>query len=370
MKRRHLIRQMTIGTATTGILAACSRQDQYFSPNVQQVSQPRIEWRMATSWPESLNIVFGTAKLICDRVSELTSGNFAITAFPAGGIAPPLEILDTVQAGSAECGHTAGYYYTSKNPALAFATSVPFGLTPNQHLSWIYSGGGLELTREIYADFDTINFPAGSTGNQMGGWFKKKVSSTADLKGLKIRMPGLGGEVMKQLGAQVQNLPPDEILAALERNNIDAAEWVGPYEDEKLGLHKSAPFYYYPGWHEPGTTYELIVNQSAWSQLPKDYQQALQTAASEAHLTMLSQYEAANREALQRLISGGTELIAYSSEIISGAQKITFQLYEEFANQDASFRKVYDQWNAFRKGIYQWNRINEQSFADLIFSGS
>lgn len=368
MKRRQLIRQMTIGTTTAGTLAACSRQEQFFSPNVQQVSQPRVEWRMATSWPESLNIVFGTAKLICDRVSELTNDSFIITAFPAGGIAPPLEILDTVQAGSAECGHTAGYYYTAKNPALAFATSVPFGLTPSQHLSWMYSGGGLELTREIYANFNTINFPAGSTGNQMGGWFKKKVSTLADLRNLKLRMPGMGGEVMKQLGVQVQNLPPDEILAALERNDIDAAEWVGPYEDEKLGLHKSAPFYYYPGWHEPGTTYELLINQTAWNQLPKDYQQALQTATSEAHLMMLSQYEAANREALQRLISSGTELIAYSSEIISGARKVAFELYEEFSRQDASFQKVYLQWNAFRKGIYQWNRINEQSFAELTFS--
>lgn len=368
MKRRQLISRMAIGATTAGTLAACSRQDQVFSPTVQQVAQPRIGWRMATSWPESLNIVFGTAKLICDRVSQLTNGSFAITAFPAGGIAPPVEILDTVQAGSAECGHTAGYYYTAKNPALAFATSVPFGLTPNQHLAWTYSGGGLDLLREIYADFNTINFPAGSTGNQMGGWFKRKVSSPADLKNLKIRMPGLGGEVMKRLGAQVQTLPPDEILAALERGSVDAAEWVGPYEDEKLGLHKSAPYYYYPGWHEPGTTYELLVNLTAWNQLPKDYQQALRTATSEAHLTMLSQYDAANREALQRLISGGTELTAYSSEIIGSARQEAFELYEEFANQDAGFQKVYDQWNAFRKGIYQWNRINEQSFADLIFA--
>jgi TRAP-type mannitol/chloroaromatic compound transport system substrate-binding protein len=362
------MRQMAIGAATAGTLAACSRQDQFFSSNVQQVSQPRVEWRMATSWPESLNIVFGTTKLICERVSDLTNGNFAITAFPAGGIAPPLEILDTVQAGSAECGHTAGYYYTDKNPALAFATSVPFGLTPNQHIAWMYSGGGLELTRELYADFNTINFPAGSTGNQMGGWFKRRVSSLAELKNLRLRMPGLGGEVMKRLGVQVQTLPPDEILAALERGSIDAAEWVGPYEDEKLGLQKSAPYYYYPGWHEPGTTYELLVNQTAWNQLPREYQQALQAATAEAHLTMLSRYDAENREALQRLLNEGTQLVAYSKTIIDAARKETFELYQEFSGQDSSFQKVYSQWNAFRKGIYQWNQVNEQSFAELLFS--
>ncbi|GAB4383755.1 MAG: TRAP transporter substrate-binding protein [Elainellaceae cyanobacterium] len=323
---------------------------------------------MATSWPESLDIVFGTAQLICDRVRELTNGNFTITSFPAGGIAPPLEILDTVQAGSAECGHTAGYYYTAKNPAFAFATSVPFGLSPSQHMAWLYGAGGLELTREIYADFNAINFPAGSTGNQMGGWFKRKVATLADLRGLKMRMPGLGGEVIQRLGVQVQNLPPNEILAALERDDIDAAEWVGPYEDEKLGLNQSAPYYYYPGWHEPGTTYELIVNQTVWNQLPPGYQQALQTAASEAHLMMLSRYEAVNREALQRLVSSGTELTAYSDEIIGGAQKAAVDLYEEFASQEPSFRKLYQHWDAFRKGIYQWNRVNEQSFTSLTIA--
>jgi TRAP-type mannitol/chloroaromatic compound transport system substrate-binding protein len=324
---------------------------------------------MATSWPENLDIVFGAAKRICDRVSELTGGNFVITVFPAGGIAPPLEILDTIQAGTAECGHTAGYYYTSKNPAFAFATSVPFGLSPNQHLSWIYGAGGLDLMREVYADYNAINFPAGSTGNQMGGWFKRKVNTLADLNGLKIRMPGLGGEVMKRLGAVAQTLPPEEIPPALERNDIEAAEWVGPYEDEKLGLNKVAPFYYYPGWHEPGTTYELIVNRGSWDQLPKEYQQALQASAAEAHMMMLSQYDAANREALERLLSSGTELTAYTPEVINAAQVAALELYEGFASQDTSFRRIYDNWKSFRQSIYQWNRVNEQSLGEFISPG-
>jgi TRAP-type mannitol/chloroaromatic compound transport system substrate-binding protein len=370
VKRRQLIRQMTIGTATAGTLTACSQQTQFFGAQTQLVSQPRVEWRMATSWPESLDIVFGTAQLICDRVGELTGGNFSITAFPAGGIAPPLEILDTIQAGTAECGHTAGYYYTSKNPALAFATSVPFGLSPNQHLAWMYGAGGLDLLREVYADYNAINFPAGSTGNQMGGWFKRKVPTLADLNGLKIRMPGLGGEVMKRLGAAAQTLPPEEISPALERNDIEAAEWVGPYEDEKLGLNKVAPFYYYPGWHEPGTTYELIVNRSSWDRLPVEYQQALQVSAAEAHMMMLSRYDAANREALERLLSSGTELTAYTSEVINGAQAAALELYEGFASEDASFRRIYDNWKDFRQSIYQWNRVNEQSLAEFISAES
>ncbi|MEO0490017.1 MAG: ABC transporter substrate-binding protein [Cyanobacteria bacterium J06659_2] len=369
MKRRRLFNHLALGAAGVGLFSACSRPKQVFTPTEdgEGGSGPKIAWRMATSWPENLDIVFGTAQQMCTRVGELTQGNFTITAFPAGGIAPPLEILDTVQASTAECGHTAGYYYTSKNRAFAFATSLPFGLNPHQHLSWLYGAGGLELVRNIYADFGVINFPAGSTGNQMGGWFRDKVGSMSEIKGLKMRMPGLGGEVLKRIGAEAQNLPPNEILLGLERGNIDAAEWVGPYEDEKLGLNQYADYYYYPGWHEPGTTYELIVNQDAYERLPEEYRKALEVAAFEAQVTMLSKYDAVNREALQRLISSGTELTVYSEEILQGARQAANDLYAEYASQDPAFQEIYDNWNAFRQGIYRWNNVNERSFADLIF---
>ncbi|GAB4383752.1 MAG: TRAP transporter substrate-binding protein [Elainellaceae cyanobacterium] len=325
---------------------------------------------MATSVPETIDIVFSNIQRICDRVRELTKGNFVITAFPAGGIAPPLEIMDTVQQGNVECGHTTSIFYIAKNPAFAFATGVPFGLNSAQQMAWLYGGGGLQLIQELYTDFNIINFPAGSTGNQMGGWFKRKIQSLSDLRGLKMRMPGLGGEVLKRLGAEVQVLPPNEILPALERNDIDAAEWIGPYDDERLGFNKVAPFYYYPGWHEPGSTYDLLINQTAWNQLPSEYQQALEVATYEAYLTMLSQYRAVNREALQRLTSSGTELTSYSKEILDGAQQATFEFYEEFAGKDSSFRKVYSQWNTFREGIYQWDSVNERSFAEFAFPDS
>lgn len=367
MKRRKLFGRFAAGAAGASLFSACSTSEQTFT-SAENDGGPNIEWRMATSWPENLDIVFGTAQQMCDRVRQLTQGGFTIIAFPAGGIAPPLEILETVQSSGAECGHTAGYYYTSKNKAFAFATSLPFGLNPHQHSAWLYGAGGLVLVRALYADFGVINFPAGSTGNQMGGWFRNQVNALSDMQGLKMRMPGLGGEVLTRIGAEVQNLPPNEILLGLERGDIDAAEWVGPYEDEKLGLNQYARYYYFPGWHEPGTTYELIVNQEAYDQLPENYQQALEVAAFEAQVTMLSQYDSVNREALQRLISSGTELTVYSEEILQGAQQAANELYAEFASEDTTFQKIYESWDTFRQGIYRWNSVNERSFADLTFS--
>jgi TRAP-type mannitol/chloroaromatic compound transport system substrate-binding protein len=370
MQRRQLMRQITVGAATAGALSSTSCQSQTLSSANYQVSQPLVDWRMATSWPETLDIVFNGAQQICDRVRELTSGNFSITAFPAGGIAPPLEILDTVQSNIAECGHTSSAYYIGQNPAFAFATSIPFGLNPNQQMAWLYGAGGLELIREIYADFNIIHFPAVNTGNQMGGWFKNKVQSLNDLKGIRMRMSGLAVEILKRLEVTTQTLPPGELLAALERNDLDAAEWIGPYDDEKLGLNKVAQFYYYPGWQEPGSTFDLIVNQSAWERLPKEYQRALQLSATEALLTTRSQYEAANREALQRLIGSGSELTAFSTEILAGAQKATNEFFEETASQNASFRKIYDNWKVFSQSIYKWNRVNEQSLTRFMFAES
>lgn len=366
MKRRKVVG--LFGLATTSALAACTRATRFPGASVAQVDRPRIQWQMATSWPESLEIVYSNAKLIGDRVSELTNGNFTITAFPAGGIAPALEILEAIQTGEVECGHTAGYYYTSQNPALAFATSIPFGLTPMQHQAWLHSGGGLDLLRELYADFNTINFPAGSTGNQMGGWFKRKINSSQELQGLKMRMPGLGGRVMERLGVEIVNLPPAEIAPTLERGGIDAAEWVGPYEDERLGLHQAAQFYVYPGWHEPGTTYELLVNRSAWERLPGDYQRALELASFEAHTRMLSDYDTVNNQALERLVAGGTQLTAYADEVIESAREAATELLNELASGDESFRKVYQEWDTFRRRIYAWNSVNEGSFANYVFT--
>lgn len=363
IKRRQLLHQ-TAAAATAATLVACGQNAK--SPAVQADSQPKIRWRMATSWPKSLNTIFGGAETVCQRVREMTGGNFTITPFAAGELVPGLQVLDAVQGGTVECGHTSSYYYIGKNPALGFATAVPFGLTAQQQNAWLYQGGGLAAIRKIYSDFKVINFPAGNTGAQMGGWFKQEIKSLADLKGLKMRIPGLGGDVMARLGVNVQVLPGGEIYLALERGAIDAAEWVGPYDDEKLGLNKAAQFYYYPGWWEPGPTMDVLVNQSAWEKLPKTYQAILQTAAVEANMNMLSQYEALNREALTKLLAGGTKLVPYSPEILQAAEKEAFALYEENASKDATFRQVYQQWQQFREQIYQWNRINQLSYDSFV----
>ena len=365
MKRRKLINNITIGTATVAALAACS---QTTTQTTSTDSLPEIRWKMTTSWPRSLETIFGGAQTICDRVAAMTNGRFKITPYQAGEIVPGLEVLDSVQIGTVECGHTASYYYIGKNSALAFGTCVPFGLTAQQQNAWYYHGGGLETMHKLYSDFNIISFPAGNSGVQMGGWFKREINTVNDLNGLKMRIPGLGGEVMNRLGVNVQVLPGGEIFLALERGALDAAEWVGPYDDTKLGLNKAAKYYYYPGWWEPGPTFEVLINLKAWNELPTEYQEALKNAAYQANINMLAQYDALNGAALAELIAGGTELRPYSQEILQAAQKAAFELYEENASQNPTFKEVYEQWKKFREQIYQWNTINELSFAQFAFN--
>ncbi|NJL82056.1 MAG: TRAP transporter substrate-binding protein [Chloroflexaceae bacterium] len=365
MKRRKFVGNVALGTATTAALGACTQTSS--GPNVQTNSLPNVRWRMVTSWPQSLsNTIYGGATLVCDRVREMTDGRFTIEPYVAGEIVPGLEVLDAVQNGTVQCGHTASYYYVGKNPALGFGTTMPFGLTAQQQNAWLYHGGGLEAMQALYADFNVINFPAGNTGAQMGGWFKREISTVQDLNGLKMRIPGLGGKVMAELGVNVQVIPGGEIFLALDRGAVDAAEWVGPYDDEKLGLHKAAPYYYYPGWWEPGATLEVQVNRSEWDKLPQEYQEIFKTAAKEANLNMLAQYDALNQASLQKLLAGGTKLIAYSPEILKAAQAVAFDIYETSAAQNASFKTVYDNWNQFRRQVSQWNQINELSFANFV----
>lgn len=358
MKRRQVITNVAIGAVSAAALASRSQ-----TANAQST----IRWKMATSWPKSLDTIFGGAQTICDRVAAMTAGRFTIAPYAAGEIVPGLQVMDAVQTGTVECGHSPSYYYIGKNPALAFGTSVPFGLSAQQQNAWLYHGGGLEAMNKIYADFKMIGFPAGNTGAQMGGWFKREINTVADLNGLKMRIPGLGGQVMAKLGVNVQVLPGGEVYLALERGAIDAAEWVGPYDDEKLGLNKAATYYYYPGWWEPGPTLFAQVNLDAWNQLPQEYQEVFKTAAYEANLNMLAQYDALNAQALTRLLASGTQFRAYSEEILLAAQRAAFEIYEENASQDAGFKEVYQQWKDFKKLVVNWNHTNELSFARFAF---
>ncbi|TAF53741.1 MAG: ABC transporter substrate-binding protein [Oscillatoriales cyanobacterium] len=360
MKRKQFL-QTAIASTIAGVgVAACRTPS---SETTTSQALPTINWQMATSWPTSLDTIFGGAQTLADRVAALTDGKFTITPRAAGELAPPLEVMNVVSQGAIPCGHSAGYYYVGKSPATAFGTALPFGLNAQQQNAWLYEAGGLELLQDLYSrKFGVIQFPCGNTGVQMGGWFRKEISTLADLQGLKMRIPGLGGQVMGKLGVTVQNLPGGEIFQALQTGAIDAAEWVGPYDDEKLGLHKIAEFYYYPGWWEPGPTLELQINLQAWEKLPIAYQEVIKTAAYEANTTMLARYDARNNEALERLIKAGVKLRPYSEEILAAAEKSSFELFDEFSAKDADFKAIFTVWKEFRDRIYTWNNINESSF--------
>jgi TRAP-type mannitol/chloroaromatic compound transport system substrate-binding protein len=356
-------------TAPQGQPAAAATAPQAQAP-AQGTELPTIEWNMATSWPVSLDTIFGGAQTVADRVSAMTNGKFKINPRAAGELAPGLQVLDVVSQGAVECGHTASYYYVGKSPVTAFGTALPFGLNAQQQNAWLYQGGGLAQLQEFYAKkFGVIQFPAGNTGVQMGGWFRKEINTVGDLQGLKMRIPGLGGQVMTKLGVTVQAIAGGEIFQALQTGAVDAAEWVGPYDDEKLGFYKVANFYYYPGWWEPGPTLEVEVNLAKWNELPAEYQEILKTASFEANINMLASYDAKNREALKKLV--GTDNVVlkpYSAEILEAAEKAAFELYDGFAAQDADFKPIFDGWKEFRTGIYEWHKINESGFSTYVFS--
>jgi TRAP-type mannitol/chloroaromatic compound transport system substrate-binding protein len=364
LKRRELVRSIGLGSASAAI-AACTPRTRESGPPVS-ADLPRIEWRAIASWPKALDTIFGGLTSICDRVKDLSGGQFTIIPHAAGEIVGALEVMDAVQLGTVECGHSSSYYYIGKSRGLAFATSVPFGLTAQQQNAWLYAGGGLTAIQAIYRDFNIINFPAGNTGTQMGGWFKREVNSLGDLQALKMRIPGLGGEVMSRLGVSVQVLPGSEVFLALDRGTIDAAEWVGPYDDAKLGLNRAAPFYYYPGWWEPGSTLDFFVNLAAWNKLPKLYQSMIQVAAMEANLSMLAKYETLNAVGLQKLVAGGTKLRKYADPILKAARSATDELFSELSARDSSFKAIYDPWLKFRNEAITWNQTNEWTFADAM----
>ncbi len=377
MDRREFLTSMATkaaGGAVIGLAAGCSFGATPAAQEVQQATAqdaalPELKWEMATSWTPAVDILFGSAQLFADIVSKLTSGKLVITPRAGGELAPATQVLDVVQQGAVPIGHTASYYYLGKTPATAFGTTLPFGLTAQQQNSWLYAGGGMELMQKLYAEkFNVLPLPAGNTGMQMGGWFRKEINTVADLQGLKMRIAGLGGQVMAKLGVNVQVLPAAEIFQALQSGAIDAAEWVGPYDDQKLGLNTVAQYYYRPGWWEPGSTLEVNINLDEWNKLPELYQAAIQSAAAHANVVMLSRYEAANDAALAELVATGSELREYSPEIMTAAQAAWLGLVDEFSAADADFKAIYEQWNAFRTSIYDWNKTNEFAFTSWVYN--
>ena len=361
----------TVGVPTTGSQAAASGQPASSAASqttVQDGSLPEVNWRLGSSFPTSLDTIFGGAQVFAQRVETLTGGKFKIRVYAGGELFPALQVLDNVQNGTVECGHTVGYYYIGKSPTFAFGSALPFGLNAQQQNAWMYQGGGLTRLQEFYKGFNIIQFPAGNTGAQMGGWFKNEVNTLQDLQGLKMRIGGTGGPVMTKLGVSTQQIAGGEIYQALETGVIDATEWVGPYDDEKLGFNRVAKYYYYPGFWEPGPTVELQINLDAWNSLPPLYQEIIKTVSYEVNATMLAQYEVRNREALTRLVQSGTELRAYSPEILTAAEKAANELFEEYAGKDAAFKEILADWRSFRQSVYSWNKINEGTLSQYIYS--
>lgn len=349
MKRRDFIKVTGLGAAGAAAIAA---------PAIAQ-SMPELRWRMPTSWPKSLDTLYGGAEIMAKMVGEATDNKFQIQPFAAGEIVPGLQVVDAVQNGTVEIGHTASYYYFGKDPTFTFGSSVPFGPNMRINQAWYMMGGGREVLNEFYKKYNVVSLLAGNTGCQMGGWFRKELTSVNDLKGLKFRIGGFAGRVLQKLGAVPQQIAGGDIYPALEKGTIDAAEWVGPYDDEKLGFAKVAPHYYYPGWWEGGPMLLAFVNQDKWNALPKHYQKILEHAGHYANNWMMAKYDQANPPALRRLLAAGAKLHAFSPEIMQASLKAARELHNEVSATNPDFKKTYESLTAFASQGYSWFQVAE-----------
>src|SRR6476620_4393990 len=318
MQRRSFVH----GAGLAGVLAAG------VAPAVVH-AQAAVRWRLASSFPKSLDTIFGAADVFAKKLNEMSGGKFQVSTHAGGELMPPFGVVDGVQGGTVEMCHTAPYYFFGKDETFALGCAIPFGLNSRQMTAWMYEGNGLKLMREFYAQYNAINFPAGNTGTQMGGWYRKEIKSVADIKGLKFRVGGFAGKVIERMGGVPQNITGGEIYQALEKGTIDAAEWIGPYDDLKLGFNKVAPFYYYPGWWEGGPELDFLINDKAFNALSPENKAIVESAASEAHVVMQARYDARNPGALKQLVSAGTKLRPFSNEILSAAFKASNEVYEE-----------------------------------------
>ena len=351
MKRRQFLQVASAGAAASAVAM----------PAVAQ-SNPEVKWRLASSFPKSLDTIYGGAEIMAKMVSELTDGKFQIQVFAAGEIVPGLQAADAVTNGTIEMCHTVSYYYVGKDPTFAIASAVPFGLNARQQNAWLYQGGGNELFNEFYKKFNIHAIPCGNTGAQMGGWFRKEIKSVADINGLKMRIGGIAGSVLQKLGLVPQQIAGGDIYPALEKGTIDGAEWVGPYDDEKLGFSKVAPFYYYPGFWEGGPCVHAFINTDKWNALPKAYQAALTAACTYANTQMAAKYDVQNPAALKRLVGAGTQLRPFPQDVMEASLKAANELYAEISAKNADFKKAIDAMTAFRGDQYLWWQVAELTF--------
>jgi TRAP-type mannitol/chloroaromatic compound transport system substrate-binding protein len=356
MKRRKFLTALGAGAAAAAIA----------KPAIAQ-SMPELKWRMTASWPKSLDTLFGACTTIAKYVSEATDGKFQIQTFAAGEIVPGLQVLDSVQNGTVELGHTAMYYYIGKDPTWALFCSYPFGPNARQQNAWYYYGNGQKLIDEFaHSKYNTHCLPAGNTGTQMGGWFRKEIKTVADLKGLKFRIGGWAGKTMAKLGVVPQLIAGGDVYPALEKGTIDAAEWVGPYDDEKLGFYKVAKYYYYPGWWEGGTVAHLLINQAKWDGLPKSYKAILEAAAGYANVNTQAKYDFVNPDALKRLVANGTQLRPFSEAIMEACLKASNEVNKEESAKNPSYKKVLADLTPFVNLENLWWQVAEYTYESFM----
>jgi TRAP-type mannitol/chloroaromatic compound transport system substrate-binding protein len=351
MQRRSFINHAGLA----GVLAAGS------APAIVH-AQTTIRWRLASSFPKSLDTIFGAADVFTKKISEMSGGKFQISVHAGGELMPPFGVVDGVQNGTVEMAHTAGYYFVGKDETFAIGCAIPFGLNSRQMSAWMYEGNGLKLMREFYAKYNIISFPGGNTGAQMGGWFRKPIKSIDDMKGLKMRIGGFAGKVIERLGSVPQNIPGGEIYQALEKGTIDAAEWVGPYDDQKLGFHKVAPYYHFPGWWEGGPQLDFYINQKAYDSLSAEYKAMVEAAASHAHTEMQARYDARNPLALKQLVAAKTQLVQFPKAVMDASFKASMDIYGELNEKNPNWRKVYADYAKFRGDQNLWFRFTEATF--------
>lgn len=352
MNRRDFIKGTAAGTLAVSALS---------SPIVH--AKRKIRWKMVTSWPKNFPGLGVGAEYLANTIMSMSGGRIKIKVYGANELVPALEVFDAVSQGTAQMGHSGAYYWKGKHPATQFFTSVPFGLTAQEMNGWLYYGGGLQLWEKLYQRFNLIPNPAGNTGVQMGGWFNKEIKHIDDLKGLKMRLPGLGGEVLKLAGGTPVTLPGGEIVPAMQSGTIDATEWVGPYNDMAFGLHKVAKFYYHSAWHEPGSNMEAIINKEAFAELPKDLQAIVRGACKMANVDMLADYTARNNAALQTLIhKHKVNLKQFPAEVIKKLRELSEQTVKNLASHDEISKEIYDSYHDFRQQVMQWSELSEVDY--------
>ena len=358
MDRRSLIKHAGIaGVLTAGIAPAVH-------------AQATIRWRLASSFPKALDTIYGAADVFAKKVGEMSGGKFTVSVHPGGELMPAFGVVDGVQQGTVEMAHTAPYYFFGKDDTFALGTAIPFGLNSRQLTAWYYDGNGLTLFREFYDKYNIVNFPGGNTGSQMGGWYRSEIKTAADIKGLKMRIGGFAGKVLTRMGGVPQNIPGGEIYQALEKGTIDATEWVGPYDDEKLGFQKVAKNYYYPGRWEGGAQLDFYINKAAYNGLSAEYKAIVECAASHAHTTMQAMYDARNPAALKRLVAGGAKVLPFPKAVMDEAFKQSMSLYTELNDTNPAWKKIYTDYSNFRKDQNLWFRFTEAQFDRYMQSAS